>query len=334
MTPERTRSRRAVGRPVRRWSRWISGLLILAAAVAVIVNRAEIEDVLRLSRNAQPLWLIFAAILQALTYVSAALVWYILLRSAGHRYPLHRLVPLGVAKLFADQSMPSVGISGTAFFVSALSRRGIPPNVCLATMVLSVAAYYGAYLIMAVLCLGVLWLHHAIRIWIVGLLGVFMLAAPTIPTIVLWLTSRAQAALPRWLERLPGAARWRPFLGKVASPLRARDRLRAASVATLPHLSVFLLDAATLWVALRAIGEPTGFLVALPAFVLGSIASTLGPIPLGLGTFEATCVAALVTLGVSAEGALAGTLLLRGCTLWLPMLPGLWLARRELAYDR
>ena len=34
--------------------------------------------------------------------------------------------------------------------------------------------------------------------------------------------------------------------------------------------------------------------------------------------------------GVSVEAALAATLLLRGLTFWLPMPPGLWLARREI----
>jgi hypothetical protein len=33
---------------------------------------------------------------------------------------------------------------------------------------------------------------------------------------------------------------------------------------------------------------------------------------------------------LAVEPALAATLLLRGFTFWLPMLPGLWLARREL----
>jgi len=36
-------------------------------------------------------------------------------------------------------------------------------------------------------------------------------------------------------------------------------------------------------------------------------------------------------LGVEVEAALAATLLLRGLTFWLPMVPGLWLARREMA---
>jgi hypothetical protein len=35
-------------------------------------------------------------------------------------------------------------------------------------------------------------------------------------------------------------------------------------------------------------------------------------------------------LGVPIEAALAATLLLRGFTVWLPMLPGVWLARRGL----
>jgi glycosyltransferase 2 family protein len=41
----------------------------------------------------------------------------------------------------------------------------------------------------------------------------------------------------------------------------------------------------------------------------------------------------LSLLGVAIETALAVTLLQRGRTFWLPMLPGLWLARREIASE-
>ena len=63
------------------------------------------------------------------------------------------------------------------------------------------------------------------------------------------------------------------------------------------------------------------------------MAATLGPIPLGLGTFEAACVGMLSLLGVAIETALAATLLLRGLTFWLPMVPGLWLAKRRSLRD-
>jgi uncharacterized membrane protein YbhN (UPF0104 family) len=82
---------------------------------------------------------------------------------------------------------------------------------------------------------------------------------------------------------------------------------------------------------LRAVGQDVSFLAAFPSFVVASMVATFGLVPLGLGTFEATCVAMLRTLGVPLEAALMATLLLRGFTLWLPMLPGLLLARRELS---
>ena len=314
----------------RRWRLWLSGALILGGLIVLVVHRGEIGQVLNLAAAAQPLWLAAALALQALTYVSAASVWYLVLRRAGHPYPLRALVPLGLAKLFADQAMPSAGMSGTAFFVATLSRRGVPGATCLAALLVSVVAYYSAYLAVALASLVVLWLHHAMHRWIVLLAALFMFVAPAIPAGLLWLQRRGQRPLPAWLRRLPGAELWLRYLDEAPDPplLRGPWLVLAAAV---PHATVFLLDAGTLWIVLRAIGEPVSFLIALPAFVLGSIAATLGPIPLGLGTFEATCVGVLSILGVSIEGALAATLLLRGFTLWLPMLPGLWLARREIS---
>ncbi|WP_412852623.1 hypothetical protein [Ectothiorhodospira shaposhnikovii] len=42
-------------------------------------------------------------------------------------------------------------------------------------------------------------------------------------------------------------------------------------------IAIFVLDAATLWVLLHAIGLEVSFWVALPSFVMASIAATLGP---------------------------------------------------------
>jgi uncharacterized membrane protein YbhN (UPF0104 family) len=50
---------------------------------------------------------------------------------------------------------------------------------------------------------------------------------------------------------------------------------------------------------------------ALIAFIMASIVVTLGPLPLGLGSFEVTSTATLHLLGVPVEAAFAGTMLLR-----------------------
>jgi uncharacterized membrane protein YbhN (UPF0104 family) len=59
------------------------------------------------------------------------------------------------------------------------------------------------------------------------------------------------------------------------------------------------------------------------------LVATLSPIPMGLGTFEGTCTGMLHFLGSSVETSLAATLILRGLTAGLPMLPGLWMIHRE-----
>ena len=84
---------------------------------------------------------------------------------------------------------------------------------------------------------------------------------------------------------------------------------------------------------LRALNQTASPLVAFASFIVADVVATVGPIPLGLGVFEGTSVAVLYLTGVSVEAALAATLLLRGFTFWLPMLPGMWLVRRELVSD-
>jgi uncharacterized membrane protein YbhN (UPF0104 family) len=92
-------------------------------------------------------------------------------------------------------------------------------------------------------------------------------------------------------------------------------------------LTEILLDSSTLFVMLIAIGAFVAPSAVFGSFVMASAVSRVVPVPLGLGTFEASLVAMLRVVGVSIEAALTATLLLRGFTLWLP---GLWCARHEL----
>jgi len=66
------------------------------------------------------------------------------------------------------------------------------------------------------------------------------------------------------------------------------------------------------------------------AFMMASIAVILGPVPMGLGSFEAVSIAMLRLFGVPFEAALSATLLFRGLTLWLPLIPGGLLLRQEM----
>ncbi len=306
---------------------WL-GLLLLLALILAVTHFGEIRHFVALMEQAEPGWLLVALLLQVATYVAVAGVWQRALAHARMRLPLTELVPLGLAKLFSDQAMPTGGMSGTAFFVAALHRRGISTELCMAVMLVSLVAYYGAYLAVTTASVLLLWLHHALQAWIVVLAMVFGLVAVAIPAAGLWLQSRGDRPAPKLLLRAPGLAPMLQAFARVSHGL-VRDRALLAIAMTL-HGAVFLLDATTLWVMLKAVGQDVSFWVALPSFVMASVVATLALVPLGLGTFEAGCVTLLGSLGVPIEAALTATLLLRGFTLWLPMLPGLWVTRRAL----
>ena len=80
---------------------------------------------------------------------------------------------------------------------------------------------------------------------------------------------------------------------------------------------------------LRALGLEVNPAPVFASFMLSTLARTLGVVPGGLGVFEAVSVATLKLVGVPVSAGLAATLLFRFFTFWLPMVPGLILARRE-----
>jgi uncharacterized protein (TIRG00374 family) len=311
-----------------RFRSWFIGILLLAGVIAAVTHICEIEHFAKLAREAKPRWLLIALLLQFGTYVCTAAVWKRALGYVNIQQSFFSLVPLAFAKLFADQAMPSGGASGISFFIAALKRREVPTDICMAMMLVSLIAYYVAYLIVALASLILLWLYHAVHVWILLTVGLFCLVAVAIPAGALLLQHWGKKAVPKLLTRLPNI---RDLLqGFTQAPKHLLRNRPLVITSILLYVAVFTLDAATLWVMLLAIGQEVSFLEAFPSFVVSSIIATLSPIPLGLGIFEASSTGMLSTLGIPVEAALTSTLLLRGFTLWLPMLPGLWLARREL----
>lgn len=314
-----------------RFSPWILGLLVLAAVLVVILRLGEMREFANLVRRARPQWLLLGLLLQAGTYVCAGGVWYLVLNRAGAYRRLIDVVPLGLAKLFADQAIPAGGIGGTLLVIRGMSRRGISPALTMAALLVGLQSFYGAYLLMVIASLVILAALHAIGPATVGAVAIFSLVAIGIPTAVLLFRTRLRKSSSGFLWRIPGLASLRDAIVDAPSSL-VRDPVLIGETLLL-QLSVFLLDAATLYVMLFAIDTTAAPASVFASFIMASVAATIGPVPLGLGTFEAVSVAMLKLNGVPLEAALTGTLLLRGLTFWLPMLPGLWIARRELGPD-
>lgn len=305
---------------------WLFAGLAIAALVVVIFARAEISEVLRLLRHAQVTWLLAAFGLQMLTYVAAAGVWYVALKPTRHRQPLSGLVRVALAMLFSNQAMPSAGISGGIVAASALVRRRVPESVAMSALLLGLITTYIALLVSFVA--AAVWAASFRRLFAVVLTaGAVFLGMAGGVTLLVFESKRLS---PRWRRRLTRL----PLVGSaVASVTTASTDLMRGPVlieATSLQVVEVVLDAATLGVSLLAVGAQPAAVVVFGSYVIAEVGSRVAFVPLGIGTFEAACVTLLHAGRIPFGPALAGTLLFRGFTLWLPMVPGLLSAKRAL----
>jgi uncharacterized protein (TIRG00374 family) len=308
-----------------RWISWLFALAFLAAVVLFAVHRSEEKELARLATHAQPAWLLLGLLLQLGTYVADAGIWRQIIVRAGTSRPLRSYLGLSLAKLFMDQVVPSGGMSGTLLVVRALDRRGISRGTSMAALVVNLVSYYAAYVAALVIALGVLWIHGGLTLFVILPAAIFIPVAAGIP-VVLILMSRGRT-LPRWIQRLPVVGSGLRALTE-ATPGIAHDGWLIARCVAL-QIAIFLLDAGTLWIMLRALGLSVHPAQVFASFMMSTLARTLGPVPGGLGIFEAASVASLKLVGVPVAAGLAATLLFRGFSYWLPMAPGIILARRE-----
>jgi hypothetical protein len=198
----------------------------------------------------------------------------------------------------------------------------------MAMLLVGLVSYYSAYLLSVIISLAVLGLFHAISPAVTGIVAVFIVVAVAFPALTFWLKRPGNGRLRSLLTRIPGI---RDLVSAVSdAPTHLMKNPRLMLVTTALQLSIFVLDAATLYAVLRAIGETASLPGIFASFMTASVTATVGPMPLGLGAFEGALITVLHLIGVPIEAAFAATFLLRGFTFWLPMIPGLWLARREL----
>ena len=309
------------------WRGWFTGIVIAAALLGAVLHWGELANFMVLIRRAEPGWLIAAVLLQLSTYAAVALGWrLVIIRAEGRRYGMMPLIRIALSKLFADQALPTAGMGGNVLLVDQLTALGAARGTAVAALLISMLGFYASYMLFALGTLFLLWLHGRATPLMVGLVTSFILVAVTIPTLALWLRARGSKPLPPAIEKIRPIQSLLETVGQAPARL-LRDRALLLRL-TACNAAVFAADSATLYACLRSLGIDPAFATPLIAFILASITATLGPIPLGLGSFELVATSTLHMLGISFEAAVAATLMLRVLTLWIPLLPGMALMRR------
>ncbi|MFJ8578008.1 lysylphosphatidylglycerol synthase domain-containing protein [Micromonospora sp. NPDC093277] len=320
---------RCPGRPVRtvRVVRFTGRGLFLLAMLGVLgyflkVEYGQFTLAVRALGHADPAAVAGTLLAAAATYPLSALA---LRLAAAGRIPFGTTVSVQVAAGFVNRVAPGA-VGGFALSLRYLRRQGLPLPVAATTVAVDRAAGFlaVALLLPALLPFARDSAEHlraaaAGRGWMVLLvgLGLLVLAGVAIAT-------------PRWRARARHAGR--QSIDALRSLARSGRVLRLLTVG----VALTLAYATALWFSLLAVGLPAepGLLapVVLVA-VFGEGVSTAAPTPGGLGATEAALVSGLLLYGVPAGTAVAGVLIYRLATFWLPVLPG-YVALRLLVRRR
>jgi Mg2+-importing ATPase len=312
-----------------RFMSWVFAVALLLGVSAFVAQSTQQWQFATLLARVRPEWLLLGALLQLGTYYGEARIWQCSLERARVYEPLRHYIGLSLAKLFLDHTVPTGGLSGTLLLVRALDRRNVPRAASMAAVVVMLVSHYFAHGIGLICALGLVLWHGDFTLYLLLPSLVFAALAIGLPSALLS-TSGGQG-LPPWVKRVPLLRSALTALAE-ASPEVSRDRKLIAHCTAL-QLSVLLLDALTLWAMLLSLGLSVNPVPVCASFMLSTLARILGIVPGGLGVFEAVSVATLSAVGVPVAAGLAATLLFRGFSFWLPLIPATVFAHRETRED-
>ncbi|GAB3057638.1 lysylphosphatidylglycerol synthase transmembrane domain-containing protein [Micromonospora schwarzwaldensis] len=312
---------RPAAKVVRISRRAVLELLVLGLIVHLLLPRlGEIRTAVRLIGHANPVAVAATLLSSALTYLLSG---HVLRLAAAGRIPLGEATLVQVAASFANRLAPG-SLGGAALSLRYLHQKGlVAAEAGTAVAVSRIAGVFSVVLLLPVLLPFArqparILTHDASRALplLLGALAVLLVLA-------------AVLAVPRIRRRGRAAA------GKVVTALRELRHQHGLRWLVVASTALTLTYGLCLYLALLATGPVP--LAHLPQVLLvclvGEGVSSAAPTPGGLGATEAALVSGLLLYGLPLDAAVAGTLIYRLATFWLPVPPG-YLAFRVLTRRR
>jgi uncharacterized membrane protein YbhN (UPF0104 family) len=288
---------------------------LAAVVVAVLVVAGgplqAFADALRRALDADPRWVVAAAVLELLSFGGyVALLWLVGGR-ATDRLGLSASVQVTLGGAAATRLLPTGGVGGAALTVWAFRRSGMSPRAATRTLLGFLITLYSVFLA-AITTSGAL-----IALGIVH--GDGPLALSAIPAAAAALGIAGSLALGARSPRAAGG-RWLTAADVFGEAVRdAIAHVRSADPRLLGAVAWWTFDGAVLWAMLHAFGAPPPLAVVVLAYFVGQVANTI-PIP---GAVSGGMVGILVAFAVPADLALVSVLAYRAVAIWLPSPIGL-----------
>jgi uncharacterized protein (TIRG00374 family) len=325
-------------------TRWLFGILIAAFLWLIVSHLAEIKDVTLPLIQGQPVWILFAAMLQVLYYVFFAAMFKSAFYTVGMRSSILDLIPVTLGALFINTVAPTWGVAGAALYVDDATHRGESPAKAAAGTLLAQTADFSAFAIILTSGIVYLFMRNLLENYeIAGTAVLFVILCGLAFALILglWRTTLLMKLLDLaqkgindlakivhrntflpdgWAKRI--ATEFSYSAGAIeAHPKRLALTLSVAFVA-------HLINIASLYALFLAFDQQIGLGPLVAGYAMGILFGNVSPVPQGIGVVEGVMILVYTSLGIQGFGAALIVLAFRGLNFWLPMLLGFILFRR------
>lgn len=322
---EATLSRRQRGRPWMRAIKVTAFLIVLWFFILPLIP--GFSNAARELRNVDPTLLLLGVVLELAALFCYAPLTRVVLGPAGRGLSLMRLYRIQLATRAMANVVPGGSAAGSALGYRLLTVSGVPgPDAGFAVATTGIGS--------AVVLNLLLWTGLVISIPLRGvnalygagaLIGVLVMVA--VGALVLGIMD-GQGRSERIVRRLAKSLRLNEDkaarvlrhlatrLGELAADRQMLRRLLFWAAAN------WLLDAAALWVFLRAFGGSVSLDALIVAFGLANVMAAIPVTPGGLGIVEWVYIPTLVGFGLTRSEATLGVVSYRIAQFWLPIVLG------------
>ena len=301
--------------------------ILIGLSLFLASQFGEARELVSLIVRAKYRWLLLALLIQVATYIFDGAKWHISIKPYGYGLKLRELGRMALQQLSMNQFIPSVGMAGNAIVAREMLKLNIPGWIVAQSMSIDILSLLASYCAMAVVAIFLL--YGIAPAWVIWFLVVFLFFF-IIFTLAFWhfLYNHRRWRILNWFKRFKIVRQTLSMMSQIpdGKVIPAQMFFKASVL----RIAIFVLDGLTLWVLMIAIGSPATLTASFIALIAGSIGGIVSFLPAGIGGFEAACAGILVLFGTPLGAALAGTLLLRGFVLWLPLIPGLIFLRKEI----
>ena len=314
----------------RRGLYWALGGGIFAVVVTFVASHtADVEDVLQRLAGGDPLWLMAAGVLEAISFGGYVVLTRAVFRPRAPVIDWAVSVELTLAGVVATRIFSAGGVGGIAFTAWVLTRAGMDGRQAArrlsAFMILLYSVYVGTLLFGGALVVtGILG-------DVPQALGLVALTVGGAVTVLFLLILRIPPDVERRAREVAeGGGRLSGIAARLAAaPQVAANATRLAISIAREDRTVMLwpvvwwgFDIAVLWTAFQAFGSPPPVGTVILCYFLGSLGNLL-PLPGGVGGREGGILGAFVACGVGASLALVATIAYQVISTYLPAFPGL-----------